>query len=142
MPVVRPDTKYCITPSCSLDRTLTIWLYAMDGARDRLYEHGEVTIDQHLADRILNGLQGEYGYVRNCSYNQRDFGHCSYNQRDFGLDDVEWKLRNIYADNLARTSSRGKPVVGRGVAMHAQGESSGVRCFTCSEYGQYSNKCP
>ena len=70
-----------------------IWLYAMDGARDRLHEHGEVITDQHLADRILKGLPDEYEYVRNCSYNQRDFG----------LEDVKWTLRKIYAENLARS---------------------------------------
>ena len=51
-----------------------IWLYALDGARERLHEHGEVITDQHLAGRILHGLPAEYDYVRNCSHNQRDFG--------------------------------------------------------------------
>ena len=26
--------------------------------------------------------------------------------------------------------------------MHAQGDSSGVQCFNCSEYGHYRNECP
>ena len=77
------------------------WLYAMDGARDRLHEHGEVITDQQLADRILKGLPDEYEYVRSCSYNQREVG----------LEDVKRTLRNIYADNLARSSSRGKLIV-------------------------------
>ena len=109
-----------------------IWLYTTDGARDRLREHGEVITNQHLADRILKGLPDEYEYVRNCSYNQRDFG----------LENVKRTLRNIYADNLARSSSTGKSVVGRGVAMQAQGDSRGVQCFNCSEYGHYRNECP
>lgn len=109
-----------------------IWLYAMDGARDRLHEHGEVISDHHLADRILKGLPDEYEHVRNCSYNQREFG----------LEDVKRTMRNIYADKLARSSSQGKSIAGRGVAMHAQGDSSGVQCFNCSEYGHYRNDCP
>ena len=68
--------------------------------------------------------------------------HCSYNQRDFGLEDVKRTLRNIYADNLARFSSHGKSVVGRGVAMHAQGDSSGVKCFNCSEYRHCRKESP
>ena len=35
-----------------------------------------------------------------------------------------------------------KSGAGRGVAMHAQGDSSGVQCFNCSEYGHYRNECP
>ena len=35
-----------------------------------------------------------------------------------------------------------KSGAGRGVAMHAQGDSSGVQCFNCSEYGHYRKECP
>ena len=66
----------------------------------------------------------------------------SYNQGEFGLEDVKWTLRNTYADNLARSSSHGKSVVGRGVAMHAQGDSSRVPCFNCSECGYCRKECP
>ena len=38
---------------------LHIWLYAMDGARGRLHEHGEVITDQHLANKILKGVLDE-----------------------------------------------------------------------------------
>ena len=89
-------------------------------------------MDRHFADRILKGLPDEYEYVRNCSYNQRNFG----------LENVKRTLRNIYADNVARSSSHGKSVVGRGVAMPAQGDISGVQCFNCSEYGHYRKECP
>ena len=109
-----------------------ILLYAMDGAREGLHEDGEVITDQFLADSILKGLPDEYEYAHNCSYNQRDFR----------LEDVKRTLRNGYADNVARSSSRGKPTVGRGVVMHAQGDSGGVTCFNCSEYGRYRNECP
>ena len=34
----------------------------------------EVVTDQYLAGRVLTSLPDEYGYVRNCSYNQRDYG--------------------------------------------------------------------
>lgn len=95
------------------------WFHAIDGARNRLREHGEVMTDQHITNRILKGLADEYDYVRNCSYNQRDFGK----------ENVKRTLRNIYAGNLARTSSRGKSGVGHGFAMHAQGDASGVECF-------------
>ena len=88
-------------------------------------------MDRHFADRILKGLPDEYEYVRNCSYNERDFG----------LEDVKQTLQNMYADNLARSSSHGKSVVGRGVAMYAQGASRGVQCFNCSEYGHYRKEC-
>ena len=41
-----------------------IWRYTMDGARDRLHEHGEVITDQTLGDRIVKGLPDDYKYVR------------------------------------------------------------------------------
>lgn len=102
----------------------------MDGARDRLHENGEVITGRHFADSILKGLP--YEYVRNCNYNQRGFG----------LEDIKRTLQNIYGDNLARTSSNGNSGGSRGVAVHAQGDSSGVKYFDCSEYGHYSNECP
>lgn len=109
-----------------------IWPYAVDGARDQLYEHGEVITDQHFADKILKILPGEYVYVRNYSYNQ-----C-----DFGLENVKRTLRNLCTDKLARSSSRGHSVVGRGIAMYAHGDSSGVRRFNSSTYGHCRNKFP
>ena len=68
--------------------------------------------------------------------------NCSYNQRDFGLEDVKRTLRNIYAGNFARSFSHRKYVVSRGVTMHAQGDSSAVQRFNCSGYGHYRNDCP
>lgn len=111
----------------------------MDGARDGLYEHGDIITDQHLADRILRevqkGLPDDLPDECECVRDR------SYNQRNFGLEDAKRILRNIYADNLIRTDSRGKSVVGRGVAMHAQGDSSRVQRLNCSEHGHYKNEC-
>lgn len=67
--------------------------------------------------------------------------NCIYNQRDSGLEDVKRTLWNIYADNLAPSSSHGKSVVGHGVAMHAQGDFSRAQCFICSGYGHYRSDC-
>lgn len=101
-------------------RNPDIWLYAMNGKQNQLHEHGEVIMDQHFTDRILKGLPDEYVH------------HRSYKQRDVGLDDVKRTPRNVRVDNMVHTSSSRKSVVGRGVAMHAQGDSNGVRCFNCS----------
>ena len=76
-----------------------VCLYDMDGARDRPPEHGEVIRGQHLADRILKGVQDEYEYVRNCSYNQRSGTF----------------TRTTWLRSLPHVNS----VTGRGVAMHA-----------------------
>ena len=61
----------------------------------------EVTTNQNLADVILM-----------CSF--------GCNQRDFRLDDVKRTLRNIYhLDTFLLYSTRGKFVVGGGVALRA-----------------------
>lgn len=101
----------------------------MDGARDRLYEHGEVITDQDFEDKIRKSLPGEYVYA----------GNYSYIQRDFGLENVKRTLRNLYADKLARSSSSGNSVVGRGIAIYAQGDSRGVQRFNSSTYGYDRN---
>ena len=68
--------------------------------------------------------------------------HCATAQRQPARQG--WRTSSAHCGtsprtNLARSSSRGKLVVGRGVAMHAQGDSSGAQSLSCrrSEYGYH-----
>lgn len=104
----------------------------MDGARDRLHDHGEVIPDQHLADRTLAGLPREYEHVRNCRQPARL--RLGGNQKP--------TQRNIHGINPARTSLHGTSVWGRGVAMQARKASLlWYSASKASEYGHYRNEC-
>ncbi|CAN0290502.1 unnamed protein product, partial [Scytosiphon promiscuus] len=107
------------------------FLYRMETARNRLYEMGEQITDGYFSDMILTALPPEYEFVRNTSF--RD--------REFTLEDIMSTMRNMYADLLSRPSST-PSVAGRGVAMHVQGDISGITCHICKEQGHYQKDCP
>ena len=62
MPVMWPAIKYEVLHNSKLQpgQDPDFYLYAMDGARDRLHERGEVITDQRLADKILKAPPDEY----------------------------------------------------------------------------------
>ena len=57
------------------------------------------------------------------------------------IQDFMTTIRNIYANLLSRPSTTSS-VVGRGVAMHVQGDVSGKTCRICKEQGHFRTDCP
>ena len=50
-------------------------------------------------------------------------------------------MRNLYADFLSRSSST-PSIAGRGVAMQAQDDLHGVKCYICRQFGHRKEHCP
>ncbi|CAN0372110.1 unnamed protein product, partial [Scytosiphon promiscuus] len=107
------------------------FLYILETARDRLHDMGEYISPERFGDLLrLNALTPDYDFVRNTSFIDREFG----------LEEINSTMRNMYADLLSRRSSTSS-IAGRGVAMQAQGDLSGVQCYICRKFGHRKEDC-
>ena len=103
----------------------------MEIAQDRLHDMGDHISPDRFGDLILNAFTPDYNFVRNTSF--RD--------RQFGLEDIKFTMRNLYADLLSRSSNT-PSIAGRGVAMQAQDDLHGVKCYICRKFGHRTEHCP
>ena len=64
-----------------------------------------------------------------------------FRDREFGLENIKSSMRNMYVDLLSRSPST-PSIAERGVAMQAQDDLSGVKCYICRRFGHRKADCP
>ena len=107
-----------------------VFLYTMDGCRERREDMGQQVPNERYEDIILQTFPAEY--ERACT--------ASYERRDSHLADIRRMMSALYIDCLSRLNNSPLVVV-RGVAMHLTGGGdSPVNCHYCSNLGRKGMK--
>ena len=110
---------------------LDVFLYTMDGYRERLEDIGQPVPDERYKDIILQALPVEYERVRTDSYERRYFH----------LADIRRMMSALYIDCLSHPKNS-LSVVGRGVAMHLTGGGdSPITCHYCGNPSHRHKPC-
>ncbi|CAM9090813.1 unnamed protein product [Laminaria digitata] len=78
---------------------------------------GERISDERFEDILLQGLTGDYEFVK----------MTSFHSPNFGIDDIQSMMRSLYIDRLSRPGNINK-IAGRGAAMATTRKPRKVRC--------------
>ena len=87
--------------------------------RGRLHQMGEQTTDDKIEHILLQGLTGDYEFVK----------MPNFHSPNFGIDDIQ-SMRNLNIDQLWRPGNVNK-IAGRGAAMATTRKPRKVRCYNC-----------
>ena len=125
--------KLCSTKMKSGDDP-DLFVYTMDGFRERLQDMGQPMPDELYEDIILQALPGDYERA-SAQPATRVF------RRDFYLADIRRMMSVLYIDYLSRPNN--SPLVAsHGFAMQATGlDDSDIKCHYCDNPGHRQKQC-